>query len=397
MFDNFNGSGAEENDTQENTLTRDDVKGLVILGMVLLCLAIVASTSGFGPYDEVAAAARPPTLWDWMGLLIVPIALALGAIWFNKAQKDLELRLANEARLEDRRIAEDRQRQAILDSYLDRMADLLLKHIYPSELSDPSARSIARARTQTVLRGLDGDRKAHVLIFLAESGLISGEEPFIHLDGADLGGANLNGIFLPNTNFEGVSMRGANLRRATFSRAVLRRVDLNEADMTGAFLNAANLELADLEKALLISANMERSVLQVARLIGANMQRAQLVRANMQVAILDDANLYRAKLIEADMQHARLRRVNLSRANMNSVKIEHADLEEAVLERTDLRLLNGWTFYQLEQAATLDGAVMPDGVRLGHPGNEELGIAPIEGDTYEDWKKRYRDEHPEQY
>jgi ABC-type nickel/cobalt efflux system permease component RcnA len=75
--------------------------------------------------------------WDWLELLIIPIVLGAGALWFNRqerrAQNDLETRrqeseqaLAREERKNNREIAEDRARDDALRSYFDRMSELLL-------------------------------------------------------------------------------------------------------------------------------------------------------------------------------------------------------------------------------------------------------------------------------
>lgn len=61
-------------------------------------------------------------------------------------------------------------------------------------------RTIARARTLTVLRSLDGERKGNVVQFLYESGLIAdknvgapSKNPIVNLSGAKLEGADLKG------------------------------------------------------------------------------------------------------------------------------------------------------------------------------------------------------------
>lgn len=61
------------------------------------------------------------TLWDFLGLFIVPLSLALVALWFNYSQSSLDRQIADERILEDRSIAEDRRREETLQSYLGRM------------------------------------------------------------------------------------------------------------------------------------------------------------------------------------------------------------------------------------------------------------------------------------
>ncbi len=78
------------------------------------------------------------TLWDWMQLLIVPVALAIVAILFNRAttrseQKIAQLRYQDEQNITEQRyqndlkITLDKQREDLLQAYLDNMSELLLK------------------------------------------------------------------------------------------------------------------------------------------------------------------------------------------------------------------------------------------------------------------------------
>jgi hypothetical protein len=95
------------------------------------------------------------TAWDWLGLLIIPLAVALATLWFN-----------NQTRKSEQSIAQDRVREEALQRYLDTMQELILdKELRKSE-EDAEIRSVARARTLTVLRSLDGDRKGQVARFL---------------------------------------------------------------------------------------------------------------------------------------------------------------------------------------------------------------------------------------
>jgi hypothetical protein len=79
------------------------------------------------------------TLWDWLELLIVPTALAVGGFWFNRTLQERE-----------HTIAEENTQDTALQSYLDQMNTLLLDNeLRTSEENE--ARILARARTLTVL------------------------------------------------------------------------------------------------------------------------------------------------------------------------------------------------------------------------------------------------------
>jgi hypothetical protein len=144
------------------------------------------------------------TLWDWIKLLIVPAVIAGGGLWFNAQQREREQQIAN-----------DRAQDEALQAYLDQMSDLLIPNedrpsLYDEHAPD-SMRSVARARTLTMLPRLNADRKARVVQFLYESGLIAKGRPILDLSGADLRGASLIGANLFVANLEGANLEGANL------------------------------------------------------------------------------------------------------------------------------------------------------------------------------------------
>jgi hypothetical protein len=111
-------------------------------------------------------------LWDWLGLLIIPVVLGLGGIWFNNQTRKSEQELASRERENDRQIAEDRVREEALQRYLGNMKELILDKGLRKSEKDAEERNVARAMTLTVLRSLDGNRKGHILRFLYESNLI---------------------------------------------------------------------------------------------------------------------------------------------------------------------------------------------------------------------------------
>ena len=106
------------------------------------------------------------TIWDFLDLVIVPIALLCVAGIFTQAQHSTDLL-----------IAEQNRQDAVLQEYLDDMGNLLLDQglavRLPSTLvlTDPgyAARELARQRTLTVLRTLDGSHRGVVISFLSET------------------------------------------------------------------------------------------------------------------------------------------------------------------------------------------------------------------------------------
>jgi hypothetical protein len=198
------------------------------------------------------------TAWDWLALLIVPAVLAVGGVLFSQRQQT-----------RDRVSADRRAQDDALEAYLDDMTDLISVHHLrsPSQEEDPGGlRAVARARTLTLLRRLDGERKAHVVQFLYESGLIITNRTVVDLQGADLSGAYLSGANLSGANLSGARLVDAHLEGASLddtmpeggerlmngppvrARAVKApAVDLSGANLSGANLSGANLSGANLQ------------------------------------------------------------------------------------------------------------------------------------------------------
>jgi uncharacterized protein YjbI with pentapeptide repeats len=210
------------------------------------------------------------TLWDWLELLIVPAALAIGGFWLNRAQREREREAQEAQRQRELELEDNRSQDTALEAYLDRMDELLERNIRASEKGG-DVRVSARARTITTLSRLDASRKASVMRFLYEAKLIKRGSSAVILDGADLRGADLYGFKLVN------------------------------ADLSGADLSGANLTLADLTGAELTLALFRRSNLTPARLKNTQMTATTLRRANLEHALLDAANLTNAILPRANL------------------------------------------------------------------------------------------------
>jgi hypothetical protein len=168
-----------------------------------------------------------------MGLRIVPIVLLLITVVFawqqDVRQQEIEDRRAQEAqKIEgqraqaERELAEQRAQDEALQAYLDQMSSLLLERDLRESEEDSEVRTLARARTLTVLERMDPSRKRVVIKFLYEADLVLRNEgsqpitkPIISLDGADL---------------EGAYLRKADLSDADLSDANLRKADLSAQD-----------------------------------------------------------------------------------------------------------------------------------------------------------------------
>ena len=163
---------------------------IALLGIGIGLTIVVISVLGYVFGWEWTGLTKPQqrTFWDWLSLLIVPIVLALGGYLFNRSESRRTKDDAERQRTADRQIANQRAQDDALQAYLDHIGELLLDKDRPLRKSKEGdeVRTLARARTLTVLRRPDGERKARVLQFLYESGLIAKDRPVLDLSGADL-------------------------------------------------------------------------------------------------------------------------------------------------------------------------------------------------------------------
>lgn len=287
---------------------------LSLIGIVIYWAVrpdIAPTWTGFGEHPRNEEVVPAKTLWDWMDLLIVSLALGVGVFLLNSSQRRSE-----------QAIARDRQRQTTLEAYFDRMTALILENDLGKKKVKKGVNSIARTRTLAVLRSLDAERVGAVFRFL---------------DDADLK--------------EVVSLAKANLREVNWEGADLSSANLSGAYLNGAILEKVNLSGADLEKADLSGANVEQAVLSSANLRGVNLKRVNLKRAN-----LSGADLERAVLNEANLEQAVLRAANLRGAYLSEASLTKATLWDADLKNAKI------TPEQLKKVGSLRQATMPDGI-----------------------------------
>jgi uncharacterized protein YjbI with pentapeptide repeats len=297
---------------------------------------------------------RGKTLWDWLQLLIVPAILAVGGLVITQTQDKIQKRRQadSDAAAALRQQASDES--AAVQSYLDRMGQLLLeKDLLISQMQDP-VRELARARTITLLSNLSGDRKRMVVSFLLEAGLIfrprralsgvQGNHPIVSLASADLTNAQLQNLVLENANLQHANLQGAQLVGAGLGGFVNR---------AGVYEDVADLSGADLQEADLSDANLEGTLL-----TGANLKDADLTRGNLEGA---DLRVLTVRMgIESRQIPADLTRANLTGAYLMDADLSGANLTEAVLSNVDLTRAKV-DEEQLSAAYSLTNAVMPDG------------------------------------
>jgi len=305
------------------------------------------------------------TLWDWLQLLsalAIPVVLAVAGFWFAAWQGERQQAIEDQRANVERDVEDQRAQDTALQAYLDQMTELILEKNLRDSKEESEVRTLARARTLTVLGRLGPDRKRSVLQFLYESTLVQQSNPIVDLENADLSEANLRLDNLIDANLSDANLSDAKLSDANLSDATLRGANLSDATLAYATLVYANLNYASLNQANLRGAELSDANLNEAVLKGAKLSDATLAYATLVYADLSDADLRGADLRGADLSYATLSYAKLNEADLRGAKLSDANLLEADLRGANLNGAEGVTKRQLEaEFVQLENTIMPDG------------------------------------
>ncbi len=255
---------------------------------------------------------REKTLWDWMELLLVPAILIWGAWFLNRAERKSEQMIAGE-----------RLQETALLSYLDKMTELILDKglTFTENKENRIINDIARARTLTVLQGLDGTRKAMVIEFLSRSNLIDSNLALIDLYGADLRKIQLQNNVLGSMRLVGVNMENANLSNSVIDNNDFSHANLRNANLTKSHVIRLNLLTVTGQPGnVIISQETLDSFRKPEYTV--NFSDADLSGANLENSSLFRANFSNANLQGTILRDAELAGVNLSRSNITDDQLK---------------------------------------------------------------------------
>ncbi|GAP13497.1 uncharacterized low-complexity proteins [Longilinea arvoryzae] len=338
----------------------------------------------------------PKTLFDLFEILIIPVLIAIGTIFFEQAFKSIESRDANE-----------RQQSALIEKYLETLETLYLDPVFFDYEKGKKSRVMIQAYTRDLLKNLHG-HWIGVAIDLLDSyylGLardynvnenlefeeipevlsdLSPEEldkltPIVNLkslrfSNADLSerkftNMNLEGVWVIKSKWDSVDCRSINFFSVRFNNSSLRKAKFINCNFSGANFSSCNLEgcLFDnciLENAIFSHANLRKvefietdiseaiidssTILDYKQavviylhnsnssnqyLVGEDLHGAYLAGVSFVGAILCKANFSKANLRFSDFRNADLRRTNFNEADLTG-----SDLRGANLAGADLRL-----------------------------------------------------------
>jgi hypothetical protein len=135
----------------------------IIIGVLVILAILVLSATAVSVYGyrtkSPKVGVHDKTFWDWLSILIVPVLLTLGGILFA-AYQDLRQQENEDQRTKTQQeIEEQRAQDEALQAYLDQMSQLMLEHNLRDAEADSEGRTLATARTLTVLQSLADPRR----------------------------------------------------------------------------------------------------------------------------------------------------------------------------------------------------------------------------------------------
>ena len=272
--------------------------------------------TGFGEIrrkkaDEKELVQPAKTLWDWLQLFVIPLALAVLAVLFNGWQSNRDQEREDERATRQSELAAGAAREETLRAYLAEMSTLMLDRNLIRSRPGSNVRAVARTLTLTTVRRLDGEGRGLVVRFLDEARLLkAGASNRLKLDDADLRFADLHEAFLLNVDPDFTDLRGANFRRAHIGGSLFD-ANLRDADFRGVYVDKLlNVTYADLR--------------------GADLRRASLSGDDDYLASIREActrrwdpplgasstSFFEAQLNDADLRGADLRGVDFRQADL---------------------------------------------------------------------------------
>lgn len=274
------------------------------------------------------------TLRDWLELLLIPLTIVVAGYFLNQAQWRREDAVEQRRIDTERANAADERREQQLQLYFDRISDLLLGGGLRESSFGDGKRAVAQIWTLAILRSLDPKRKAILLKFIYEAGLIWATDSIIKLDNADLSGLDLYKANLNQTDLRGTNLSKSTMRKADLFGANLSLADLSGVDLSGASCFRGQMVAANFRDALLTECDFEQ-----ADISGSDFSNAKMSGSSLRGAIVRGANFDRADLSHVNFgvvsDNGQSRVSDLSGASFVGSDLSFVDLSDAYLFGAD--------------------------------------------------------------
>jgi uncharacterized protein YjbI with pentapeptide repeats len=275
--------------------------------------------------------------------------------WGEHMNISREQKLQDESRSQKKidhewKIAINQYRNKVFLNYMKEMG-VLLKESKSLLTNNPLTHTIARFKTLTVLRQLDGLRQQHVIRFLHEARQLTNtnESNALDISTAELidihydtsswflrrGKISLGGVFLQNSTFREIMLHNVNFSNATLHNVNFSTAHLDNVTFSPASLSNVNFSNARLEDVSFLDATLRYANFSNATLLYANFANATLRDSNFANATLLDANFANAILLDVNFANATFLDANFLDANFENPTLLYANFANARLSNVN--------------------------------------------------------------
>src|SRR5919112_4267964 len=129
--------------------------GLTAVNPSRFLVAMIVATA-FGLTCSLVYFVAKKSLWDFLDLLIVPLALAVIGFGFAVHQQSRQTQLEHQRDKRAQAVEEQRAQNEALQAYLDQMSNLMLEKDLPDAAEGDPVFTLAQARTTTEISQFDG-------------------------------------------------------------------------------------------------------------------------------------------------------------------------------------------------------------------------------------------------
>ena len=259
-----------------------------MVGRILRRLCPVRSKTSDGTQNSFRS-----TIIQWIQLLI-PLSLPLAIGLFTVITTIQNRQIAQQQRDADKTQAEDGQRETVFTNYINEISRYRDEN--NDKMLDISKMLYVRAKTLTILRDMDEERKKNILRFLYESWLLSNIEINV------MRGADFDRIKVHNEEcaFMDAYLDGASFQDSSFTQCIFRRSRLTQIDFRGADLARSVFGFSNLTDCRLDNANLQSAIIR-----SVTFTSTSLSYVNFRGAKLDEVQFHNVNLTGAVLDHPR--------------------------------------------------------------------------------------------
>ena len=242
------------------------------------------------PSDKDAEGKPARTKLEWIKLLTsfaVPLTIGI----FTLVTSLQNRHIARQERDQDRRQAEDEQRETVYVSYINDISRFRDANI--GNLTRNLDKLIyIRSKTLAALRTLDVERKKNILFFLKDSLLLSAEETSV-LFQADFNGIRIEGdqCKFSDVIFFGAHFNDVFFRHCLFENVIFREISFRASDFTRSTFIHTQFIRCEMDEV-----NFHEAILSGSKFDGCSLGRADFTRVQFDSTVFTNVNLSAASV-----------------------------------------------------------------------------------------------------